>query len=121
LNNPPNTTVTVEWSTRDGTAQSGLDYESDSGTLTFAPGETEQDIAIRVSPKHTDAWIADPDLHFYVDLTEPVDSVVATFFGFDPLDPWAHYWRAKQTITSKVSIFDSILTNRLPDSLSTIS
>ncbi len=40
--------VTVDWATRDGTATAGADYVADSGTLTFAAGETEQTISVAV-------------------------------------------------------------------------
>ena len=38
--------VTVEYATVDGVAEAGVDYESTSGTLTFAPGATEQTITV---------------------------------------------------------------------------
>ena len=41
-------TVTVNYATVDGTAEAGLDYEQSSGTLTFAPGETEEIIEVTV-------------------------------------------------------------------------
>ena len=41
-------TVTVDWATADGTATAGEDYTADSGTLTFAPGETSKTISIEV-------------------------------------------------------------------------
>ena len=40
------TAVTVDWATADGTATAGADYESASGTLTFAPGETEKTVTV---------------------------------------------------------------------------
>jgi ELWxxDGT repeat protein len=42
-------TVTVEYATSDGTATSGSDYDSASGTLVFAAGETSKtiDVAVR--------------------------------------------------------------------------
>jgi len=42
LNATPATTVTVDYETSDGTAVAGVDYIAASGTLTFAPGVTEQ-------------------------------------------------------------------------------
>ena len=41
-------TVTVNWSTANGTAQAGSDYRAASGTLSFAPGETSKQVRIGV-------------------------------------------------------------------------
>ncbi len=41
-------TVTVNYTTADGTAKSGSDFEKTSGTLTFAPGETTQSVIVTV-------------------------------------------------------------------------
>ena len=41
-------TVTVDYATSDGTAEAGLDYTATSGTLTFAPGETEKTVSVPV-------------------------------------------------------------------------
>ena len=46
--NDPDTIVSVEYFTVDGTATGGQDYSSASGTLTFAAGETNQTIAIPI-------------------------------------------------------------------------
>jgi hypothetical protein len=40
--------VTVQFSTRNGTAQAGSDYIATSGTLTFAPGEVTKSITVQV-------------------------------------------------------------------------
>ena len=40
--------VTVDYATADGTATAGADYTAASGTLTFAPGETEQSVRVTV-------------------------------------------------------------------------
>ncbi|MCP4658557.1 MAG: DUF11 domain-containing protein, partial [bacterium] len=40
--------VTVEFTTLDGTATAGEDYAATSGTLSFAPGELQQQIAVTV-------------------------------------------------------------------------
>lgn len=41
-------TVTVSYETSDGTATHGDDYVAASGTLTFAPGETERTVSVTV-------------------------------------------------------------------------
>lgn len=43
-------TVTVDYSTADGTATAGEDYTATTGTVTFAPGETTQSIAVATTP-----------------------------------------------------------------------
>ena len=40
--------VTVDYATSDGTAKAGVDYTAVSGTLTFAPGETEKTVSVSV-------------------------------------------------------------------------
>jgi hypothetical protein len=40
LSAPSSQTVTVDYSTSDGTATAPTDYQSASGTLTFSPGQT---------------------------------------------------------------------------------
>jgi hypothetical protein len=49
LSHPTNTAVTVNYQTSDGTAQAGSDYQAASGTLTFAPGQTERTIDVTVN------------------------------------------------------------------------
>jgi hypothetical protein len=49
LSAPSGRPVTVGYSTADGTAFAGGDYTAASGTLTFAPGETTQTVALRVA------------------------------------------------------------------------
>ena len=39
-------TVTVDYTTADGTATAGQDYTATSGTLTFSPGETEKTVSV---------------------------------------------------------------------------
>jgi outer membrane protein assembly factor BamB len=43
---PTTSTVTVNYSTADGTALAGVDYVAASGTLTFAPGETTKTVVV---------------------------------------------------------------------------
>ena len=48
LSAPSGQTVSVDYSTSDGTAQAGRDYLPASGTLTFPPGTTNQTITVTV-------------------------------------------------------------------------
>jgi len=64
--------VAVSYATATGTAVAGKDYVAQSGTLTFAPGQTQATIIVTV--------LADPlatsDLSFNVDLSDPVNGVL---------------------------------------------
>ncbi len=44
-------TVTVNYTTTNGTAVSGTDYTATSGTLTFAPGQTEQNVTVPITDR----------------------------------------------------------------------
>src|SRR5262249_7091726 len=44
LGAPSTKTITVQYATADGAAQAGSDYTATSGTLTFAPGETQKTV-----------------------------------------------------------------------------
>jgi hypothetical protein len=60
--------ATVEYATADGSATvADNDYVAQSGTLTFAPGQTSQQITIEVVGDTT----AEPDETFFVNLSDP--------------------------------------------------
>src|SRR5207344_1034441 len=40
--------VTVNYATADGTGKAGVDYQSATGALTFAPGETTKTVSVQV-------------------------------------------------------------------------
>lgn len=42
--------VTVAWTTQDGTARAGRDYDAGSGTVTFAPGATTASVTVTTHP-----------------------------------------------------------------------
>ena len=48
LNRNPNSEVTVDYRTRDGTAEGGSDYTETSGTLTFEPGENAKTVSVPI-------------------------------------------------------------------------
>merc|ERR1712023_316801 len=58
-------TSTVDFTTNDGSAVSGSDYTAQTGTLTFAAGETTQLITIAIS----DDAIYEGDESFTIDLS----------------------------------------------------
>ncbi len=49
LDGNPASEVTVDYATADGTATAGSDYTETSGTLTFAPGETEKTVSVLIT------------------------------------------------------------------------
>jgi hypothetical protein len=64
---PSSNTITVHYATGDGSAHAGQDYTAESGTLTFAPGTTQQNILI---PIIGDTMV-EPDEAFTVTLSNP--------------------------------------------------
>jgi len=69
LDQPVTTTVTVEFTTADNTAQNSTDYTAQTGTLTFNPGEQTQEITIDITD---DLNIVEGDESFFVNLTNPL-------------------------------------------------
>ncbi len=59
--------LTVDYSTADGTAQTGDDYVATSGTLTFAPGERTKEVPVTI----LDDLIDETDEQFTVELVNP--------------------------------------------------
>lgn len=70
----PDDWLSVDFSTRDGTAKAGEDYLAASGTLILYPGETQATIPVEVLG---DAR-AEPDELFYLDVTNPVGGSFGT-------------------------------------------
>jgi hypothetical protein len=67
-----NNSVTVNYSTSDGSARSTRDYTPMVGTLTFAPGAVSKTVTVPVAgyPLHTG------NLYFYLSLSSPVNAAV---------------------------------------------
>jgi hypothetical protein len=72
-----NQPVTVIYSTADGTAIADSDYHAQSGTLTFAPGETTKIIAILVNGDR----LAEPNETFSVNLSSASNAAIAVRQG----------------------------------------
>src|SRR5262249_18964751 len=62
-----NRTVTVNYTTQDGTATAPSDYTAASGTLTFAPGETSKTVHVQVRGD----TVVESDETFFVNLSAP--------------------------------------------------
>ena len=76
LSGAHNLQVTVDWDTSDGTAEVTSDYafNTSSGTLTFAPGETEKTISVNT----LEDIIPERDEAFTVTLSNPVQVTLPT-------------------------------------------
>ena len=70
-------TVTVNFSTANGTAVAGLDYLAQSGVLTFNPGETLKTITVQVIGD----TVAESNETFFVNLTLVTNAVIAVNQG----------------------------------------
>lgn len=65
--------VSVQFATQDNTAQAPGDYVSNTGTLTFPPGATTQNITVQVNGD----TLNEPDETFFVKLSAPVNATIA--------------------------------------------
>jgi hypothetical protein len=74
LSQPLATTVTVNFATANGSATAGSDYQTASGIVTFAPGQTSQTIGVAVIGDAT----LEPDETFTVNLSSPSPGVTLT-------------------------------------------
>jgi outer membrane protein assembly factor BamB len=74
---PTASTVTVNYSTADGSALAGTDYVATSGTLTFAPGETTKTIVVPT----LNASATGADKTFTLNLSSPSSGTITTGQG----------------------------------------
>src|SRR5262249_13858604 len=74
-------TVTIHYSTSDYTATAGSDYTYTSGTLTFDPGVTSQQITVAV----TGDRVGELDESFFVNLDSPVNANLIDSQGVGPI------------------------------------
>jgi hypothetical protein len=72
LSAPSGQPVMVSYSTADGSARAGTDYVAQSGTLTFAPGETSKTISVAVLGNP----LFQNDKTFVVNLSAPVHATL---------------------------------------------
>jgi uncharacterized delta-60 repeat protein len=67
------TPVTVDFTTADNSATAGVDYVAQSGTLTFAPGETTKTITVTLTPRSA----PQTDRNFFILLSNPTNTTLA--------------------------------------------
>jgi probable HAF family extracellular repeat protein len=72
LSEPSDQFVTVDFTTAAGSAAAGSDYQSTSGTLTFAPGEMSKTITVQVIGDR----LAEPNETFVVNLSAPTNATI---------------------------------------------
>ena len=73
LSAPSTKTVTVNYSTANGTASAGSDYQAVSGKLTFAPGQTSKSILVPVIGDR----LGEPNETFFVNLSGAKNATIA--------------------------------------------
>jgi len=74
LSNPSYQTITVKYATANGTAIAGSDYNSRSGILTFAPGQTTQSFNISLLGDTN----IEPLETFFVNFTNPTNATLGS-------------------------------------------
>ncbi|MGB9178573.1 MAG: Calx-beta domain-containing protein, partial [Pyrinomonadaceae bacterium] len=65
--------VTVNFNTADGTALSGSDYQSQSGTLTFNPGDLRKTVTVQVSGD----TLNEANETFFINLSNPANAIIS--------------------------------------------
>jgi chitinase len=79
--------VSVRFATANGDARAGEDYVAQSGTLTFAPGETSKTISIVVKGDRKSEF----DETFYINLSNATNGIIFDSLGYGVIqadDPW---------------------------------
>ncbi len=74
LSNPNSRPVSVSYATQDDSAQAGSDYVAATGSVTFAPGETSKNLAIKI----VGDTIVEPTERFFVSFSAPVNGGLGT-------------------------------------------
>ncbi len=69
--------VTVVYTTTNGGAMAGTDFDAASGTLTFAPGQTSRTVSVAVKGDTRDEY----DEYFYVNLTASSGALITGNYG----------------------------------------
>ena len=74
--------VTVSYATAEGTATAGTDYQSSSGTLNFAAGQTTQSVSVQVNGEN----VYEDDETFFVNLSNPTNAEISDAQGIGTIN-----------------------------------
>ena len=77
LSSASSQTITVKYATADNTAHAGSDYTNATGTLTFAPGQTSQNISVGINGD----VLNEETVSFNVNLTSPTNAAISDSQG----------------------------------------
>jgi hypothetical protein len=83
LSVPSSVQVTVNYTTADGSAVAGSDYDATSGTLTFAPGVITQPISVHIISPIT----SKPQRTFSINLSQANGAIIADGQAIGTLPP----------------------------------
>jgi hypothetical protein len=72
LSTQSNVAVQVDFATANGTATAGADYQSTTGTLTFAPGDVSETVTVLINGNTK----AETNKTFFVNLTNPQNAAI---------------------------------------------
>ena len=100
-------TVRVDYATSDGSAQAGADYTAQSGTLTFATGETAKTIGVAV----LDDAVDEGEETFTLTLSSPSGAVIADGSATGTIendDPMPKAWLARFGRTVSGQVLDAV-------------
>ena len=107
LSREAHASVTVDYTTADGSATAGEDYTRTSGTLSFAPGETEKTVAVPV----LDDAIDEGEETFTLRLSDATGAVIAdgTATGtIENSDPLQKMWLSRFGRTVAGQVVDAV-------------
>jgi len=77
LSSASSQTITMNYATADNTAHAGSDYVNATGTLTFTPGQTSQNISVGINGD----VLNEDTLSFNVNLTSPTNATISDSQG----------------------------------------
>ncbi len=78
LSAPSNEPVSIFYATEDGSAKAGVNYQANSGSLIFAPGETQKRVNVLVFGATSGG---DATQAFFMNLSEPVNTLLSDKHG----------------------------------------
>ena len=113
LSKPSGKSISLQYTTADGTARAGSDYVAANGSLVFAPGETQKVAAIQV----TGDTIFEPSETFFVNISNAFNVTVndaqveVTIVNDEPL---ALVLEEAGPVPTQVAAFESVLFVRDP-------